>query len=572
MLDQGATNQAIAAETGVSTATVSRERRARGALTVTASAPFSGGAQPGAMIPAPNYNADQPPPPPREFKFDPRYHGHTFRAPAAPLAFSGWSLERIRAAIDLHDQGYFLESSMLAIVASRFGPVFAALSQAIAPALGLPRHVRGGVRGLARILRDEIEAQLAPRSGLLPSPHFPPWLWGSAALDLRMMGFSVLQHAYGDEDPVTGVRPIYTRRWPTWATQYYRYRRTFVAITTDGPVDIISGDGKFTLLADTEEPHFEGAIRALGVEVLDGTLVKQARNSYVDRYGNPKWVGIMPPNVGTRTKEGDDFFDALRVIQGPDGYGALPNGSTYGVVQMTSSQSTVFKDALDNVWQFCAAIILGSDGTLSKGTGVYTAPVFAGVARHLVNRVLKCLIRGVNMGHIAPYLACNYAASIEAASGWIDPVLDIPLPDPEADARIDSYTKHQAALVAQMKAEREAGFLVDQERVNLLAEKLDVEPPTLAPVKEAEGKSLILSPTGVEKIALVDEGRASQGLKPIAEAIPGDTRGALFISEVDKQAPAAAPNDAATAAPATPAAPAPSPETVDTNDNGASAA
>src|SRR5262249_11327184 len=157
----------------------------------------------------------------------------------------------------------------------------------------------------------------------------PPVLWGSMQLDLAMMGFTVLQHAYGDPDPETGVRPIYTRRWPTWAIQYHRWRRTYVALTLEGPVDIISGDGKFTLIGDSEEPHFDGAIRALGLEVLDGALVKQARASYVDRYGNPKWVGFMPEGVAVRSPEGDAFFDALATIQGPNGFGALPFGSKF---------------------------------------------------------------------------------------------------------------------------------------------------------------------------------------------------------------------------------------------------
>lgn len=486
---QGQSNDRIAAQVGLSRETVRRVRHSAGAgVRVRAAEPFSGDAQPPAVTPPLAYGADQPPPPSARATFRPGYHDHTFKATAAPLAFEDWTIQRIRNAIALHDQGSFYESSLLAVVATRFGPVIAALSQAIAPALALPRHVRGGRRGLARVLRDEVEAQIAPRVGLLPSAFFPPTLWGSCAIDLRTMGFAVLQHAYGEPDPSTGVRPIYTRRWPTWAVQYQRWRRTYVAITDRGPVDIISGDGKFTLLADTEEPHFDGAIRALGLEVLDGMLVKQARGSYVDRYGNPKWVATMPEKSATRSKEGDDFFDALYTVQGPDGYGVFPFGSTFEVVQMTSSQSTVFKDALDSVWAFIAAILLGSDGTLSKGTGVYTAPIFAGVRRDLVDRMLKAMVRGVNAGHIAPYLAFNYAASIESTSGWVDPVLEIPLPDPDADARIKSYSERSAALVAQVQAERSAGFLVTQERVNELAEEYAVSAPELA-TTQASGPS-----------------------------------------------------------------------------------
>jgi len=522
--ERGLSKRAIGREVGISHTTVGR---------ILAADPFSGGSQATPNIPVPERNIDQPPPPPEELQYDPRYHGHTFRASAKPAAIDGWDLERIRDAVSLHDEGIFFESSMLSIVATRFGPVFAALGQALAPALGLPRYIRGGDRGLSRVLREEVEQQLAPRSGLSPSPYFPPTLWGAMQFDLAQMGFTVLQHVHGDEDPDTGVRRIYSRRWPTWAVQEDKYRQTYQAITLDGPVDIINGDGKFTLIGDTTEPHLDGAIRALGTEILDGSLVKQARASYVDRYGNPKWVVKMPPNVQTNSPKGQSFFSAVQTIQGPDGVGIFPHGTEYEAVQMTAQQSTVFKDSLDNIWQYVAAILLGTDGTMSPSTGVYSAPIFAGVRRDIVQRRLMAMVRGVNSGHIAPWLVFNYATSIAMASGWVEPALDIPLPDPQADARIKSYAERVMLLPKIVKAERDAGFIVDQTRVNQLAERLDIAAPTLAKEKTAKGWNVTLAPTTQEKLLRVDEGRAALGGDPV-----GDERGELFISELEERAAA----------------------------------
>lgn len=499
---------------------------------VSASPPFGSGPQPPAAVPPLNAYADQPPPPPEPPRFERGYHDHTFRSFASPLAFAGFDLERARSAVEQHDLGIFIESSTLAVASMRFGPVFAALGQAIAPALALPRVVSGGTRGLAKTLAEQVEAQLAPRRGLLPSPYFPPTLWGSAAIDLRLMGFAVLQHVYGDPDPLTGVRPIYTRRWPTWAVQYYRWRRTYVAITADGPVDIISGDGKFTLLGDTEEPHFDGAIRALATEVIDGRLTQQARANYVDKYGSPKLIGEMPEKVAVRTPEGDAFFEALSTIRGPDGFGVIPHGAKVDWYSISAQQSTVFKDSLDNVWQYVAAILLGTDGTMSPSTGVYSAPIFAGVRRDLIDRMLKAMVRGVNMGHVSPWLAFNFAASIadrRAQGLWVDPVLDIPLPDPDADARMKSYAERVEKLHAIVKAERDAGFDVTQERVNQLAEKLDVEAPVLAPKGDAPAKPLLLAPTDLAKVIRVREAReGAAGYPPL-----GDDRDDLTIAELD---------------------------------------
>lgn len=432
-------------------------------------------------IPQPAWNADQPVPPPEHLAFRHGYHDRTFRSFAQPLGFDGWTVERIRSAIAQHDVGIFTESSMLMVTIRRFGPVFAALAQAIAPILALPREILGGTRGLSRLLAEEITAQIAPRQGHSPSPYFPPTLWGSVAIEYRLMGFAVLQHVYGEPEYPPGavlpVRPVYTRRWPTWAVNYYPSRRTFVALTDAGPVDIISGDGKFTLVADSDEPHLDGAVRPLGLEVLAGVLSDQALASYIDRYGNPKLWATMPENVATRSPAGDDFFDALATIQGPNGYGALPFGSRLEWAQLSAAQSTMFKDANEKITSRCTSIILSTDGTVVSGTGgVYTPPMYEGVARTNVARTLAATTRAVNQGHIAPFLALNYAAAIEEARGWVEPVLSIPLPDPNADARRKAYADRSKERTEILTAERSAGLDVTQERVDQLSSELGLQP------------------------------------------------------------------------------------------------
>jgi hypothetical protein len=422
----------------------------------------------------------------------------------------------------MHRQGLFLESSSLAIVLLSFAPVLAAIGQRLAPALALPRIVKCGTRGLSRILGAEVEKQIAPSAGLLPSPYFPPTLWGATGFDLAFMGFSIWQHAYGDPDPETGVRMCYSRRWPSWAVNHYRYRRQFVALTSEGPVDIVSGDGKWTIIADSEEPHFIGAIVALHEEVLAGIFDKRALSSYIDKYGNPKWIAEMPAGTGVRTPEGDAAFDAIATIRGPDGFGVVPNGMKVALQGLTAGASTVVKDALDSHWQYIAAALLGSDGTMTRGSGVYSSPIFAGVARNLVDRDLRAVVRGANSGHIAPWLAFNYAASIEEASGWIDPVLDIPLPDPDADARIKSYSERVKSFHEIIEKESK-WFTITQERVEQLAKSLEIEPPVL------NLKAIYkVSAQSQDKITKVDEARAANGMDPI-----GDDRGELLVSELD---------------------------------------
>jgi len=444
----------------------------------------------------------------------------TFQASAAPTAFEGWTTRRMRNAIALHDQGFFFESYLLAQTCTRFGPVFAALRQAIAPAVRLPRKVTGGTVGLSRQLRAEYEMELCPRDGLVASPYFPVTLWGELAIEFSLMGFAVMQHVYGDPDPDTGVRHVWTRRWPTWATVYYPYRRTLVAQTNSGPVDII-GDGKFTIVADREEIGRDGAVRALGAPVMSGALVQMALDNYIDRYGNPHPDFEMPPGIGPNTKEGESIEQAIKLFQRPDGLIVRPNGSKFSMVQLDGRTSSVFKDAGDKVWAYVAAIMLGTDGTLSVGTGgaAYRAPGFWGVAHTVVARMLSALVRGVNAGHIHPSLMINYAEGIAAARArgiWTEPALEIPFADPDTETRIASYAGRVKLFFEIVKMWREEGFIFGETEVESLAGRLDIDPPTLAPSMSKSGEFFEWMVN--LKLVAPDEVRAWRGLP----ALPGD--------------------------------------------------
>lgn len=472
-----------------------------------AASPFGPGQQSAPRSPPSTWLLDQPPPPPHEMTFQAGYHDHTYHAGGAPQGFEGWDVERIRAAVAAHRQGFFLESSTLSVVVRSFAPVLASLAQAIAPAIGLDRYLRGGSRGLARVVAAELEEQLVPRVGLLPSPYFPPVLWGTMAIDLRMMGFAVLQHVDGDPDPDTGIRPRYSRIWPTWAVTYQRQRRTFMAQTTERVVDI-TNDGHFTLIADEEEPHFGGAVAALGEEVLSGRLTQQMRNTWINKYGQPKLVGTMPEKTGLNTPEGIAYFAALQTIVGPGGIGALPYGSKLEFAGLSGEASGSFKEALDSVIVHIAMALLGSDGTIRAGgeggAGPYRAPGFWGVRRDLVSRMLMAIVRGVNGGHVAPYVDFNYAegrAEAKARGIWVDPAIDIPLPDPDADARMASHADRAKLRHEIVAAERKAGLVVTQERVDKLSEALDLDTIAVGdlPIEQWEVVTKLIAPDELRK-------------------------------------------------------------------------
>lgn len=435
-----------------------------------------------------DWTRDQPPYPPTTFQFQPGYSDHTYQQFSAPLGFEGFDLERIRNAVAAHRQGAFFETSALMVSVLGFAPVLAALQQAIAPILALPRHVHGGSKGLAKLVASEVAELLVPRSGLLPSPYLPPTLWGTMAILLRMMGFCVLQHIDGDPDPVTGVRPRYTRIWQPWALNWYRSPRKLIALTTEGPVEV-RNDGKFTLVADEEEPHLSAAILALGEETLAGKLTQSARQQWLDFFSSPKIYATMPEKTATHSPTGDGFFSAVQTIYGPGGHGVLPYGSKLDAVAIPGEGAGQFKDSLLDAIVHIYMVLTGSAGTIGSGgpngAGPYQ-PQKGGpwnVRHDLIARPTIAIVRALNQGVIAPYCDQNYSEAVaraKKAGAWVYPTLEIPIPAPDRDERLAGEVSRYKALTDQVKAEKDAGALVSQERVDALAKTFEVQPFTLA--------------------------------------------------------------------------------------------
>jgi hypothetical protein len=86
---------------------------------------------------------------------------------------------------------------------------------------------------------------------------------------------------------------------------------------------------------------------------------------------------------------------------------------------------------------------------------------------------------------VAPYLAINYAASVAETRAWVEPVLSIPLPDPDADARQASVAERTLKRTEIITAERAAGLDVTQERVDQISAQLGLESVALAGLEQA---------------------------------------------------------------------------------------
>jgi hypothetical protein len=488
-----------------------------------APAPAPGlGEPPPARTPPINWTRDQPPASPRTYTYQPGYSDHTYQQFSAPIAFDGFSLDRIHAAVSTHrTAGNFYETSALMVSVLSYAPVLAALQQAIAPILALPRHIHGGDKGLSKLVANEVREQLVPRGGLRPSPFFPPALWGTTAIYLRMMGFSTWQHVDGDMDPETGIRDRYTRIWEPWAVQRTRSPRKALAYTTEGPVEIVN-DGKFTMVECVNEGYLhQAAILAIAPEAAAGKLTQEARLRWLDFFSSPKLVLTLPEHVPTQGEAGDDFARAVDGIFGPDGRAVVPFGTTVDTVAIKGEGADQFNATIIDGLVHVFMVLTGSAGTIGNGMnqggeGQTYQPAKGGswTVRHdLIAEPTLAIACAANQGHVAPFAEGNYGNAIAGArraGTWKDPVLEIPIPAPDRDERIASDIDRHAKYVAQLKAEQEIGAPPDQAKADKLAERFEV-----VPVKLSRG-AITTQDMALGGVFTPDEYRSQKGYDALA--------------------------------------------------------
>ncbi len=505
------------------------------ALSLAASQPPPWSGYPGTpgRTPQIDWMQDQPAPPPDMYRFQAGYSDHTYTQFAAPLGFEAFSLEAIRGAVAQHRIGIFWASSLLTISILGFAPVQAALSQAIAPILDLPRKIRSDTesgprfigtkyKGLARLLRDEVIELLVLGDGLQPSAYFPPELWGTMAIYLRMMGFAILQHVDGDPDPDTGVRPRFSRIWEPWAINWYRSPRKVIAQTSEGPVDI-TNDGKFTIVGDTNEPYlYDAAICSLGEEAFAGKLTQEQRMNWLMFFGQPKLFATLPEKISTKGQAGNAFLAALESIYGPSGRGILPYGTVLDAVALKGEGSKAFQEGIIDAIVHIFMVLTGSAGTIGNGMNTGAGQSYQpakggawGVRQDLVSRPIRAIVQAVNGGYIKPFCDGNYGHAIEEAQArgqWNGyPRLEVPLPDEERDARIASIAAREKMRCDILLARAGVGSPPTQTIADELAEDLEVRP---IPIVDSKAGTIYEYHIEQKQVA-TDEVRQGLGLPPL---------------------------------------------------------
>jgi uncharacterized protein DUF935 len=411
-----------------------------------------------------------------------------------------WTVDKVRAARKLHDQGQFYHSMRLVRVVTTDPRVKSALSQRVDTPTGLPiRAIAAGPRagtGASRVARDECEAMFTPRSYTAP-----PTIRRAILRDMVMVGVAIAQNVWTPRGD--GERwDVRLEPWPlehaVWNASINRYQ----VITTEGLLTIEHGHGKWCIF----EPNgprswLLGAIRDLSMPWADRTYGIRYRSQHAAAHGSPVPVGELPQGIPIESAPGRLFQRLVSALLTMRIGGVRPFGSKIEYLEPKTQAWQVFDSIVRNSNEDISLSLLGQDGTVTKG-GVYTAPAFDGIRFDLAELDTQTFEVGAQTGLVAPWAGVNFG--VEYA-----PTISTVLPDPEEDERREAFGETVEAFGRGLVALRMAGLEVTDELVTALAREYGLP----------ESMGLRLSAGGVPEIG------AAPGAAPPGNTAPAESDG-----------------------------------------------
>jgi len=226
-----------------------------------------------------------------------------------------------------------------------------------------------------------------------------------------MLGFSPAQILWDTSGEYAIPHP---RPWNPRYSYYHWLYRCYVAITQDGPVPIVPGDGHWLLHA----PHGEyrgwlrGAVRAIGPWWLGRNYALRDWCRYSERHGMPI-IKVMTPAAGDPVQIMQFRADMSRL--GQETCVQLPQG-----VDRDKSYDVALLEAADTAWQGFAELIAACDReiTLSllaqnlttevKEGSFAAARVHADVRQALLEADARALSQTIYAQIARPFAAMNF--------------------------------------------------------------------------------------------------------------------------------------------------------------------
>lgn len=406
--------------------------------------------------------------------------------PSSPLepsrswaSFTGWSLETIRGARDSHMVGNMQASADLAQACKCEPTIFTALQNRIAPHRGLPRVVRCRKVRIAA----EASATFAPAGQALPASTV-----ATAEERMVMLGAAVGQNVWTARPDGTRV-DVRHELWPARSLRVDTLRAQLQAVTTQGFVDVIHGDGRWVVwsLFD-DEPWQWGAVKPLSTLWAQLSMGGADWQEASEIHGHAHTIGRLPDGMAADSAAAESFAllcDELTSRKRSGG--VIPGGGAIELVEANSNVYQIWTELIKQRTSEVVRTLLGQDGTTTNEGGNYIkAAMLSGVRDDLVEADLGALSYAATTGILQPWAAVNFGADVapDLELAWL-------FPDREEDMRRQSLATREKAYTEGILARRLAGFIVTQEWADAYADELGVE------------RAELRDPTGLEPAPVV---------------------------------------------------------------------
>lgn len=322
------------------------------------------------------------------------------------MAWTGsWGTVSIQQALDNHDLGQFLLSAQLSESVQRDDRVATALNTRCKGLLGLPREITPSPRG------DRRKAKTAAKD--LETLWSETDLTESLIQLLRwqvMMGFAVAEILWtGDAEAWTFSLKVWHPQflWFNWATRQYMLN------TSEGPVVVTPGDGKWLLLTPEGEYRawIQGAVRSIAIPWLGRQYAFRDWMRFNEIYGLP----IRKATIPSQTTEDDKigFFQDIRdagsamVVSCPTGI----DGQKYDIelVEATATGWETFRNATEDADKRITLALLGQNLTTEVSGGSFAAAKVHGQVRQdYLEADERGLVAGFRRQALRAWAAFNY--------------------------------------------------------------------------------------------------------------------------------------------------------------------
>lgn len=322
------------------------------------------------------------------------------------MAWTGsWGTVSIQQALDNHDLGQFLLSAQLSESVQRDDRVATALNTRCKGLLGLPREITPSPRG------DRRKAKTAAKD--LETLWAETDLTESMIQLLRwqvMMGFAVAEILWtGDASAWSFSLKVWHPQflWFNWATRQYMLN------TSEGPVVVTPGDGKWLLLTPEGEYRawIQGAVRSIAIPWLGRQYAFRDWMRFNEIYGLP----IRKATIPSQTTEDDKigFFQDIRdagsamVVSCPTGI----DGQKYDIelVEATATGWETFRNATEDADKRITLALLGQNLTTEVSGGSFAAAKVHGQVRQdYLEADERGLVAGFRRQVLRAWAAFNY--------------------------------------------------------------------------------------------------------------------------------------------------------------------